>query len=57
MSETQMTPEELRRLYSMKWLRDARSDNIREVTEGPIVGQLAYVFRQIEEAGLGRGGK
>jgi len=31
--------------------------NIRDVTEGPIVGALVSVFRQLEEMGVKRNGR
>lgn len=34
-----------------------QKSNIRDITEGPIVGKLAYVFRQLEENGFGRDSK
>ncbi len=33
------------------------SENIRNVTEGPIVGALATVFRQLEDMGVKRNGR
>jgi hypothetical protein len=57
MTDQHFTPEELRKLYAEKKLRDAvarKGSNIRDITEGPLAAQLAHVFRQMEENGIGR---
>ena len=52
-----LTTEQLQLMYGRKRWRDAldrNGCNVRDVTEGPIVDQLVYVFEQLKECGLAK---
>jgi hypothetical protein len=55
MKEASMMREDEKKFPEIEIIE--RSDDIRDVTDGPIVGALVAVFRQLEQMGVRRHGR